>query len=110
MAAAWFFLYLLAPARRICDGRWRELHTTKALWEEAQKGIGRLLWSHDDGFIVAKYGDDRVAMISTHATLGARSERAVLARPGLVLVNHGSIVATGSHALEIDTGSDAVSP
>lgn len=55
--AAYGWHFTLAPWRRTFDPKWVNSHSPLEYWREAQKGIRRCAWSHDDGFTVGMFGD-----------------------------------------------------
>jgi hypothetical protein len=69
LAFCWF--YLLSPLRHMSDMRWRDTHTEKRYWEEVQKSIARIGWTHDCGPEVGRYGDKEwAAWIIAHILPG----------------------------------------
>lgn len=53
----YWWLYKLGPLRSTLNPEWNVSHSQMDYWREIQRGIHRGMWSHDDGFIVGKYGD-----------------------------------------------------
>lgn len=55
VAAIWFLWLMPKIARQ--DPLWEERFSAKTMWTQAQKGIRRYGWEHDDFFYVGRYGD-----------------------------------------------------
>jgi hypothetical protein len=68
------------------------------------QGGGQILLSDSAGNVITGTAPDVTLTNADNTISGAGS----IGEGSLTLVNHGSIIATGNHALEIDTGSNAV--
>lgn len=55
IAFIWFIW--LAPARHLFSTPWIKAHSRLALWEEAQKSVGRIGVTHDVGIEIGRWGD-----------------------------------------------------
>ena len=55
LAFGWFVW--LAPVKHIYSVSWLKAHSHRALWEEAQKSVGRIGVTHDVGIEIGQWGD-----------------------------------------------------
>jgi hypothetical protein len=65
VVVGYFWLYRLAPLRRLMDGDWRKSHSLAAIWEEEQKDYRRTSSSPDVFFradTIGHFGDKRWAL------------------------------------------------